>query len=144
MLARTAFKTGCKAASRSSIARPVLAARSFATAAESSQSNGSTSSLFPSPAYTSPSRSSDASSPIPGAQSQALSANIGAFQDPRTHVFVADYGKSNGNYIVDADGNVLLDMFGQIASIAVGYNHPDMVKLARSVSADLLYGIVTG
>lgn len=69
----------------------------------------------------------------PGPASQAVSSEIGRFQDPRTHVLVVDYAKSNGNYLVDADGNALLDMFGQIASIAVGYNHPDLVKLAKSV-----------
>ena len=132
MLARTSVQL-CLRTSRGPVLRPVVV-RGLATAVDGSTSS-TTSSLFPSPAYNSPSRSSDASSPIPGAQSQTLSANIGAFQDPRTHVFVADYNKSNGNYIVDADGNVLLDMFGQIASIAVGYNHPDMVKLARSVSS---------
>lgn len=68
----------------------------------------------------------------PGPASQAASSEIGKFQDPRTHVLVVDYAKSNGNYLVDADGNALLDMFGQIASIAVGYNHPDLVKLAKS------------
>jgi hypothetical protein len=38
----------------------------------------------------------------------------------RTGHFFADYGKSLGNYVVDADGNVLLDVFSQIASLAVG------------------------
>lgn len=41
-------------------------------------------------------------------------------QDVRTGHFFADYGKSLGNYVVDADGNVLLDVFSQIASLAVG------------------------
>lgn len=77
-------------------------------------------------------------STTPGPQSQSVSQEIGKFQDPRTHVLVVDYAKSNGNYLVDADGNALLDMFGQIASIAVGYNHPDLVKLAKSVSFHLI------
>lgn len=73
-------------------------------------------------------------STTPGPKSTSFSKEISKFQDSRTHVLVVDYNKSNGNYLVDADGNALLDMFGQIASIAVGYNHPDLVKLARSVS----------
>ncbi|TIC67402.1 ARM repeat-containing protein [Wallemia mellicola] len=43
-----------------------------------------------------------------------------------------DYGKSSGNYIVDADGNTLLDAFAQIASIAIGYNNPALIELAKS------------
>merc|ERR1712093_76322 len=87
-------------------------------------------SLFPSPAYDKPSLAS--TSAIPGPASQAASKDIGRFQDPRTHTLVADYGKSQGNFLVDVDGNVFLDLFAQIASIAVGYNHPDLVKLAKS------------
>ncbi|KIR42718.1 4-aminobutyrate aminotransferase [Cryptococcus deuterogattii 99/473] len=71
-------------------------------------------------------------STIPGPKGKELSAAIGKFQDPRAHTLVADYNKSCGNYLVDADGNVLLDMFAQIASIAIGYNHPDLIKLAKT------------
>lgn len=45
---------------------------------------------------------------------------------------VVDYGASNGNYIVDADSNTLLDVFAQISSIALGYNPPPLLDLARS------------
>ncbi|GAA5915180.1 hypothetical protein JCM6882_001130 [Rhodosporidiobolus microsporus] len=69
---------------------------------------------------------------IPGPKGLAASERIGKFQDPRAHVIVADYNKSVGNYLVDADGNQLLDVFAQIASIAVGYNNPDLIKLAKT------------
>lgn len=45
----------------------------------------------------------------------------------RLHLF-------SGNYLVDADANTYLDVYAQIASIPVGYNHPDLIKLAKSVS----------
>jgi 4-aminobutyrate aminotransferase/(S)-3-amino-2-methylpropionate transaminase len=45
---------------------------------------------------------------------------------------LADFHKSKGNYIVDADGNVLLDIFAQIASIPIGYNSPAFLSLASS------------
>ena len=41
--------------------------------------------------------------------------------------FFADYGASRGVYIVDADGNRMLDLFSQIASLPLGYNHPALV-----------------
>ncbi|EIW67195.1 hypothetical protein TREMEDRAFT_72189 [Tremella mesenterica DSM 1558] len=69
---------------------------------------------------------------VPGPKSLALSEEIGKFQDPRAHYFVADYEKSSGNYIVDADGNILLDVFAQVASIAVGYNSPPLLEYAKS------------
>lgn len=105
--------------------------RSYATEAQAASSSSHHHSLFPSPAFATPALKT---SSTPGPASQNASSEIGNFQDPRTHVLVVDYGKSNGNFLVDADGNVLLDMFGQIASIAIGYNHPDLVKMAKSVS----------
>ncbi|SNX82463.1 4-aminobutyrate aminotransferase [Melanopsichium pennsylvanicum] len=71
-------------------------------------------------------------SAIPGPKSKELSDSIGTFQENRAHGFVVDYAKSQGNWIADADGNVLLDMFAQIASIAIGYNNPDLIALAKT------------
>ena len=44
-----------------------------------------------------------------------------------THFFL-DYEKSYGNYLVDADGNRMLDVFAQIASLPLGYNHPRLTR----------------
>ncbi|KAH9451398.1 hypothetical protein Pst134EB_018868 [Puccinia striiformis f. sp. tritici] len=71
-------------------------------------------------------------SEIPGPQSRKLSRGINEWQDARAHQLVADYSKSVGNYLQDADGNKLLDVFAQIASIAIGYNHPKLLELAKS------------
>ena len=46
--------------------------------------------------------------------------------------FPVDMSKSIGNYIADVDGNVYLDVFMNISSTCMGYNHPDVLAAARS------------
>jgi 4-aminobutyrate aminotransferase/(S)-3-amino-2-methylpropionate transaminase len=53
---------------------------------------------------------------IPGPKSLQLIAELSAVQDSRSITFHADYTKSSGNMIVDADGNKLLDLFCQIGT----------------------------
>lgn len=69
---------------------------------------------------------------IPGPKGKEAIAKLGEVFDNRCAYFVADYQKSNGNYIVDVDGNVLLDVYAQIASIPLGYNNPNLIKAATS------------
>ncbi|PAV57341.1 hypothetical protein WR25_13738 isoform B [Diploscapter pachys] len=68
--------------------------------------------------------------PLPGPKSKQLkSAMEPIHQTASVRVFV-DFEKSFGNYIVDADGNALLDVYTQISSLPLGYNHPDLVRAA--------------
>ncbi|KAI0603167.1 aminotransferase class-III-domain-containing protein [Biscogniauxia sp. FL1348] len=69
---------------------------------------------------------------IPGPKSQEAIAKLDKVFDTRSLNMLADYTKSFGNYIVDPDGNALLDVYAQIASIPVGYNNPGLVKAAKS------------
>uniref|UniRef100_A0A3Q3L613 4-aminobutyrate--2-oxoglutarate transaminase n=1 Tax=Labrus bergylta TaxID=56723 RepID=A0A3Q3L613_9LABR len=56
---------------------------------------------------------------VPGPRTQ----NVGAIN------FFCNYEESRGNYLVDVDGNRMLDLYTQISSIPIGYNHPDLLKL---------------
>ena len=69
---------------------------------------------------------------IPGPASEALRKRQGRYQDARPIHYYQDSLASLGNYAVDVDGNVLLDVYGHIACLAIGYNHPDMVAARRS------------
>uniref|UniRef100_A0A1I8FDH1 Gamma-amino-N-butyrate transaminase n=1 Tax=Macrostomum lignano TaxID=282301 RepID=A0A1I8FDH1_9PLAT len=50
-------------------------------------------------------------------RSKQLMEEANKKQLPHGIYFFADYSKSSGNYIVDVDGNTLLDMFMQISSL---------------------------
>lgn len=68
---------------------------------------------------------------VPGPQSLALCKQLNDIQDTRTVNFFVNYEKSKGCYLVDADGNIILDLFGQIASLPLGYNHRDMIEVVH-------------
>lgn len=78
--------------------------------------------------------------PIPGPQSQALRARHSQWQDARTLHFYQDAKRSLGNYAVDVDGNTLLDVYGHIAALPLGYNHPDLLHAWRSGRFDWCAG----
>ena len=48
--------------------------------------------------------------------------------DSRTINNIYDYQKSSGNFIVDVDRNRYIDMFCNIASVPIGYNHPKLLE----------------
>ncbi|XP_056001745.1 4-aminobutyrate aminotransferase, mitochondrial-like [Ostrea edulis] len=70
-------------------------------------------------------------SQIPGPESLNLLNQLDKIQNTDAVAFFADYDKSCGNYIVDADGNIMLDMLTQMASIPLGYNHPRLMETMR-------------
>ncbi|KAK9456367.1 4-aminobutyrate aminotransferase [Dipodascopsis uninucleata] len=71
---------------------------------------------------------------ITGSTKKSLAAikSLDEVFDSRAVYMVCDYEKSLGNYIVDKDGNVYLDTYSQIASIALGYNNPALIETAKS------------
>ncbi|GME97357.1 unnamed protein product [Ambrosiozyma monospora] len=72
------------------------------------------------------------STSIPGPIGTEKVKTLGEVFDNRCTYFVADYSKSTGNYIVDVDGNQLLDVYCQVASIPLGYNNPKLIEVAKS------------
>ncbi|KAF2471337.1 4-aminobutyrate aminotransferase [Lindgomyces ingoldianus] len=69
---------------------------------------------------------------IPGPQSMKAIEKLSKVFDTRSLNMMTNYGSSYGNYIADLDGNVLLDVYAQIASIPVGYNNPTLLHAATS------------
>ena len=59
-------------------------------------------------------------SEVPGPKSIAKKAELSKIQAMDSVSFFVDYDKSIGNYIVDADGNTLLDVFTSISSVPIG------------------------
>ncbi|KAJ1351056.1 Glutamyl-tRNA(Gln) amidotransferase subunit A (Glu-ADT subunit A) [Parelaphostrongylus tenuis] len=71
-------------------------------------------------------------SKIPGPTSMALKQKMDPLHQTTSVRLYVDYEKSFGNYMVDADGNTFLDIYTQISSLPLGYNHPDLVNAARN------------
>ncbi|OQD74364.1 hypothetical protein PENDEC_c011G01749 [Penicillium decumbens] len=69
---------------------------------------------------------------IPGPKNKAAAAELDEVFDVRSLNMLTDYTRSVGNYIADLDGNKLLDVYAQIASIPVGYNNPHLEQVAQS------------
>ena len=69
---------------------------------------------------------------IPGPQSKKAIEELDRVFDTGSLNMMANYQNSFGNYIADLDGNVLLDVYAQIASIPVGYCNPALLAAAKS------------
>jgi 4-aminobutyrate aminotransferase/(S)-3-amino-2-methylpropionate transaminase len=71
-------------------------------------------------------------STVPGPRSLELSLRGGFDMQSIYRALVIDDVASAGPYVVDVDGNVLLDMFANFALGALGYNHPAVMAITRS------------
>jgi 4-aminobutyrate aminotransferase / (S)-3-amino-2-methylpropionate transaminase len=77
---------------------------------------------------------------IPGPRTEELRARHDQVQDARTVHVYQDATRSLGNYLVDADGNTLLDVYGHIAALPLGYNHPAVLEAWKSGRFDWTAG----
>lgn len=77
---------------------------------------------------------------VPGPKTEELRARHQQVQDARSIHMYQDARASRGNYLVDVDGNVFLDIYGHIACMPIGYNHPDLKAAWSSERFDWLTG----
>ena len=68
---------------------------------------------------------------IPGNLSRLAIFNMRSKLDSRTVRIVSNLEKSKGNFLVDADNNKILDVYCNIASLPLGYNHPKLLKNSK-------------
>lgn len=71
-------------------------------------------------------------SELPGPKGRQAIEDLHKVFDTKSMGLPANYEKSQGNYLVDLDGNVLLDVFSQIATIPIGYSNPELMKAVIS------------
>ncbi|OCT64017.1 hypothetical protein XELAEV_18045117mg, partial [Xenopus laevis] len=68
---------------------------------------------------------------VPGPRSKELIKQLSKIQNSEAVHFFCNYEESRGNYLVDVDGNRMLDLYSQISSIPIGYNHPALIKVLQ-------------
>ncbi|CAN9336187.1 unnamed protein product [Alternaria alternata] len=112
---------------RLALKAPIAPQRRHASAAAAAVADSGEHSFFPDEP-----RQPIVKTAIPGPESKKAIERLSKVFDTRSLNMMADYSQSYGNYIADLDGNVLLDVYAQIASIPVGYNNPSLLLAATS------------
>ncbi|XP_016109883.1 4-aminobutyrate aminotransferase, mitochondrial-like [Sinocyclocheilus grahami] len=74
---------------------------------------------------------------VPGPKSQELLRQLGEIQNVGAIHFFCNYEESRGNYLVDVDGNRMLDVYTQISSIPIGELSQYMCKSSLLVIAGI-------
>lgn len=103
-----------------------------AAAAAAAAFTHDTNSPFDEPFFADEPKTPRVRTPIPGPKSKKAISELDRVFDTRSLNMLANYQQSFGNYISDLDGNLLLDVYAQIASIPVGYNNPTLQRAATS------------
>ncbi|KAH9630352.1 hypothetical protein HF086_004485 [Spodoptera exigua] len=65
---------------------------------------------------------------IPGPKSKELFKEMMGIQQCGSVQLFSNLERCAGNYLADADGNLLLDTYTQISSLPLGYNHPALLN----------------
>lgn len=69
---------------------------------------------------------------VPGPKSLEVVERMNRISNIQSYSWAVDYDKSFGNYVVDIDGNSMLDCFGNIGSLPIGYNNPALIEATKS------------
>ncbi|XP_035217547.1 4-aminobutyrate aminotransferase, mitochondrial-like [Stegodyphus dumicola] len=69
---------------------------------------------------------------VPGPKSLSLKKELSNLQNTVAVQLFINYSKSYGNYICDADDNIFLDVYNQISSMPLGYNHPALLDAMKN------------
>lgn len=69
---------------------------------------------------------------IPGPKSISMIKDLNKIQQTGSIQLIINYENSIGNYICDVDDNVFLDIYTQISSIPLGYNHPSLIEVIQN------------